>query len=113
MPKKNSISSIPAADLAYAVGQLVTAGKTTAAEVLQLAADRGQRIAALQAELNALRQGEGVAAPAAQAGRPQAGCCRQGDPDHGLRRERRGCYEIRRFRQTYSTPPVLLYVTSS
>ena len=46
MPK-NAINTIPADDLAYAVGRLVTAGKTTTAEVLQLAADRGNRIAAI------------------------------------------------------------------
>ena len=72
MPKKITITSIPAADLAYAVGRLVTEGKTTAAEVLQLAADRGQRIALLEAELKELRQGGTVAAPASKTGRPAA-----------------------------------------
>ena len=69
---KTTLSSLPVVDLAYAVGRLVEAGKTTAAEVLALAADRGQRIAALQAELSALREGEVVTAPAAKRGGPAA-----------------------------------------
>jgi hypothetical protein len=60
MPKtksKNVLKSLPVAELAYAVGRLVAAGKTTEAEVLRLASERGTRIAALQAELDALLQG--------------------------------------------------------
>ena len=63
---KTTLSSLPVVDLAYAVGRLVEAGKTTAAEVLQLAADRGQRIALLEAELKELRGGGSVTAPAAK-----------------------------------------------
>ncbi|MBI5501412.1 MAG: hypothetical protein HY907_14300 [Deltaproteobacteria bacterium] len=69
MPKtrNESISSLPVIDLAYAVGRLVDMGKATAAEILRLAAERGARIAELQAELSALRQGIAVAtAPAAR-----------------------------------------------
>jgi len=72
VPKQNAIGSIPVVDLAYAVGRLVMAGKTTAAEVLQLAADRGQRIALLEAELRELRGGGLVPAPATKSDRPVA-----------------------------------------
>ena len=80
VPKQNAIGSIPVVDLAYAVGRLVMAGKTTAAEVLQLAADRGQRIALLEAELRELRGGGLVPAPAAKPGRPAAKRVRKAAP---------------------------------
>ena len=66
MPK-TSIASLPPFDLAYAVGRLIASGKTTAPEVLRLAAERVQRIAALEAELKALTHGGQVAVPATKA----------------------------------------------
>jgi hypothetical protein len=67
MPKRTSIASIPAIDLAYAVHRLIATGNTTAPEVLRLAAERVQRIAALEAELKVLTGRGGVAsAPAAR-----------------------------------------------
>ena len=77
---KTTLSSLPVVDLAYAVGRLVEAGKTTAAEVLQLAADRRKRIVVLEAELKELRQGGAVAAPAAKPGRPAAKRVRKAAP---------------------------------
>ena len=65
MPKKNTIASIPVVNLAYAVECLVAGGKTTTAEVLRLAGERAERIAAIEAELKALQQGGHVAGPAA------------------------------------------------
>lgn len=62
----NSIASIPALDLAYAVQRLIADGKTTAPEVLRLAAERVQRIAAPKAESKALQRGA-PKAPAAGA----------------------------------------------
>jgi len=75
MPKtrNESISNLPVIDLAYAVGRLVAMGKATEAEIIQLAAERGKRIAVLQAELSALRQGVAVATASAKpAARPTA-----------------------------------------
>ena len=63
MPK-TSIASLPPLDLVYAVGRLIGSGKTTAPEVLRLAAERVQRIADVEAELKALTLGGTAAAPA-------------------------------------------------
>ncbi|MBI5488611.1 MAG: hypothetical protein HY905_14855 [Deltaproteobacteria bacterium] len=74
MPKtknKITLSSLPVVDLAYAVECLVAGGKTTTAEVLGLAADRGKRIALLEAELRELRGGV-VASKTAKRRRPAA-----------------------------------------
>ena len=69
-----AIRMLQRAMLSYGIGTrrivVIGDGKTSKAEVLQLAADRGQRIALLEAELKALRQGGVVAAPAAKPGRP-------------------------------------------
>ena len=64
------LANLPVVDLAYAVERLVAGGKTTTAEVLALAADRGKRIALLEAELRALRGGGVGRAPTTKAGRP-------------------------------------------
>jgi hypothetical protein len=53
----HAIAGIHALDLAYAVGRLVAVGTTTAAEVIQLAAERTARIGSLEAELAALKGG--------------------------------------------------------
>jgi hypothetical protein len=53
----STIADINPLDLAYAVGRLVTEGKTTAAEVVQLAAERTARIMSLESELAALKGG--------------------------------------------------------
>ncbi len=64
MPKTSTkgIENIAGLDLAYAVRCLIAAGKTSAAEVSRLAAERGERIKALQAELAQLKGGRAPAA---------------------------------------------------
>jgi len=62
--KNTSFGTVPSADLAYAVRQLIAMGKTTTVEVRRLAGERSNRIATLEAELAALRGGTVVAAPA-------------------------------------------------
>ena len=64
MPKPKGtteLGRIAHADLEYAVSCLIESGKTTALEVTRLADDRGNRIAALEAELAALKGGKVVA----------------------------------------------------
>lgn len=65
--KRTNIASLPVVDIAYAVESLVAGGKTTKVEVLRLAAERGERIAAVEAELKALRGSGAPAAPTARA----------------------------------------------
>ena len=67
MPKRTALGTLPPLDLAYAIRRLVVSGATTPAEVLRLAAERVQRIAALEAELKALTHGGQVAVPATKA----------------------------------------------
>jgi anti-sigma factor RsiW len=58
MPNKSkaqNLAGIKHTDLAYAVSKLIAAGKTTAAEVARLAAERTSRIKALEAELAGLK----------------------------------------------------------
>jgi hypothetical protein len=64
-----NIDAVKLPDLAYAVRRLVAMRKVTEGEVLGLAAEREKRIAALQAELQALR-GARLGAPVAVAPRP-------------------------------------------
>jgi len=52
------ISAIDQRDLAYAVGRLVADGKTTALEIMRLAAERTARIMALETELASLKGGQ-------------------------------------------------------
>jgi len=74
------LGEIEARDLSYAVGRLIAAGKTTAAEVVRLAAERGDRIKALEKELAALKDGAvpvagsatGARRPAKKAAKPKA-----------------------------------------
>ena len=74
------LGDIEARDLSYAVGRLIAAGKTTAAEVARLAAGRGHRIKALEKELAALKDGAvpvagsatGARRPAKKAAKPKA-----------------------------------------
>ncbi len=77
MPKTTTkgIESIAGLDLAYAVRCLIAAGKTSAAEVSRLAAERGERIKALQAELAQLKGGKAPAAAPIKA--PRATKARQ------------------------------------
>ena len=64
------IAGLRPLDLAYAVGRLVAAGRTTAAEIQQLAAERTARIVSLESELAALKGGS---LPASELGtRPDA-----------------------------------------
>jgi hypothetical protein len=72
MPKggTGAIAGINPLDLAYAVGRLVAAGKATAAEIVQLAAERTARIVSLEGELAALKGGN--VPVAAMATRPTA-----------------------------------------
>ena len=56
-PTPSAISGISPLDLAYAVGRLVAEGRTTAAEVADLAAERTVRIQFLEAHLAALKTG--------------------------------------------------------
>jgi hypothetical protein len=81
MPKTstNRISGIQPVDLAYAVGRLIAVGKTTAAEVAALAAERTKRINALQAELAALKGG-GLPTAAPEAARPVAAKAKKAAP---------------------------------
>ena len=78
MPKKKdntTLAHLPAVDLAYAVERLVSNGKTTTAQVLRLAAERAERIAAIEEELKALKHGGGLPAapaPAPRTPRPRA-----------------------------------------
>jgi hypothetical protein len=60
-----AIAGIHALDLAYAIGRLVAEGRTTAAEVASLAAERTNRIESLEAHLAALKGGEVPAAEVA------------------------------------------------
>ncbi|MBI5501414.1 MAG: hypothetical protein HY907_14310 [Deltaproteobacteria bacterium] len=71
--KKGTLAAVPGLDLAYAVGRLIAAGKTTADEVLLLAAERTSRIRSLEKELAALRAGAArtAATPARPAARPK------------------------------------------
>ena len=95
MPKPTSIASIAPADLAYAVDRLIANGKTTAPEVIRLAGERVQRIAALEAELLALTGG----------GRTRARTCEDGETDLGAedgreaRAEAEPLAEARAFRR--------------
>ena len=57
-PAPSAIAGIDPLDLAYAVGRLVAEGRTTAAEVARLAAERTSWIGSLEAELAALRDGQ-------------------------------------------------------
>ena len=59
MPRKynKGIENVDALDLSFAMSRLIAAGKTTAAEVKQLAAERIHRMQALQRELAALKSG--------------------------------------------------------
>jgi hypothetical protein len=59
-PKANgrSVAGIDHVDLAYAVGRLVAQGRTTASEIVSLAAERRARIEALETVLRSLRGGE-------------------------------------------------------
>jgi len=66
------LGEIEAQDLSYAVGRLIAAGKTTAAEVARLAAGRGNRIKALEKELAALKDGAVPVAAASTAARRPA-----------------------------------------
>ena len=74
------LGDIAARDLSYAVSRLIAAGKTTVAEVARLAADRGDRIKALEKELAALKNGTvpaatastGARRPAKRAAKPNA-----------------------------------------
>ena len=68
MPKTSTtgIAQINPLNLAYAVGRLIAAGKTTAAEVTRLAAERADRIKALELELAALKGGNVPAAELAK-----------------------------------------------
>jgi hypothetical protein len=59
------VTGIDHVDLAYAVGQLVAQGKTTASEIIGLAAERRARIEVLETELRSLRGGEVPAADVA------------------------------------------------
>jgi hypothetical protein len=52
-----TIAGISPLDLAYAVGRLVSDGKTTVAEVAMFASERVARITSLESELSALRHG--------------------------------------------------------
>jgi hypothetical protein len=61
-----SIQGIDLPDLTYAVGRLVEMGRTTAAEVAQLARDRSERIAQIEAELRALKAAQIIPLPAAR-----------------------------------------------
>ena len=61
------IAGIEPLDLAYAVGRLVAEGKTTAAEIIKLAAERTARILALKTELEALKGGQ---VPVAELAKP-------------------------------------------
>jgi hypothetical protein len=63
------IAGIRPLDLAYAVGRLMAAGRTTPAEIRQLAAERTARIMSLETELAALKGG---GLPAGDVGRPSA-----------------------------------------
>ena len=62
--RNSNFGAVPPADLAYAVRQLIAMGKTTAQQVRQLAGERSDRIAKLEAELAVLRGGRAVAAAA-------------------------------------------------
>jgi pyruvate/2-oxoglutarate dehydrogenase complex dihydrolipoamide acyltransferase (E2) component len=81
MPKTstNRISGIQPVDLAYAVGRLIAAGKTTAAEVARLAAERAKRIKAIEMELTALKGG-GLPTAAPEAARPVAAKAKKAAP---------------------------------
>jgi len=69
MPRgKTTVSGIGQADLTYAVNRLIFLGKTNAREVSTLAAERPQRIAALEKELSVLRTGAALAPPSAKSG---------------------------------------------
>jgi len=72
MPRKRNTNSgeVPPADLAYAVMRLIAMGKTTTQQVRQLAGERSERIAQLEAELAALRRS--AAGAAAATGRAKA-----------------------------------------
>jgi hypothetical protein len=58
----HGLAGIDHVDLAYAVGRLVAQGKTTASEIVGLAAERRTRIEALETELRSLKGGEVPAA---------------------------------------------------
>jgi len=62
----HTIADLDPLDLAYAVGRLVEAGKTTAAEVAKLATERSARIIWLETELAALKGGQVPAAEVAK-----------------------------------------------
>jgi hypothetical protein len=71
--RPTGIAGVPALDLAYAVGRLIEAGTTTAAEIVHLAAERTARIQSLEAHLAALKGGnvpEGGVATVAKPGKP-------------------------------------------
>ena len=72
MPRPSKdLSRIAPTDLAYAVSRLIANGKTSAAEVRKLAAERPARIAAIQRELQALQGGQpGSVATKRGPGRP-------------------------------------------
>ena len=80
MPKTKRVAElgrIAHEDMLYAINCLIESGKTTALEVTRLAGNRGDRIAALKAELAALEGGKPVvltpaAAPAKRAYRRKA-----------------------------------------
>lgn len=74
MPRgKTTVSGIGQADLTYAVNRLIGLGKTNAREVSTLAAERPERIAALEKELSVLRTGAALGpATAKKGGRPEA-----------------------------------------
>ncbi|MBI5487909.1 MAG: hypothetical protein HY905_11300 [Deltaproteobacteria bacterium] len=72
--KKRVLSAVRGLDLTYVVGRLIAAGKTTASEVLALAAERTDRIRSLEKELAALKTGttRPAAAPALRPPKPKA-----------------------------------------
>ena len=87
MPRKynKGIAGVSALDLSFAMSRLIAAGKTTAAEVKQLASERLDRMKALEQELAALKHGKApsltLPKPARVARKPRkAGARRVGRP---------------------------------
>ncbi|MBU0608896.1 MAG: hypothetical protein KKI08_13500 [Armatimonadetes bacterium] len=65
-----AIARIDPLDLAYAIGRLIEAAKTTTAEVVKLAAEREARISSLETELAALKAGNLPVIQPAKVARP-------------------------------------------